>query len=89
MIKKKEVSIGILIDKKFRGAGYAARALEEIEVIARNNFKIKVLKAKILEENMKSNVVFKKVGYKMNEKLSEQYEYQAKHYNLLTYFKKI
>lgn len=61
--RHQRAGVGILIDKSFRGKGYALEALTLIEEFALNSVGIRNLFCNILEDNEVSIALFEKAGY--------------------------
>jgi diamine N-acetyltransferase len=61
--KHQRAGVGILIEKEFRGKGYALEALSLLDDYALNVVGIRNLFCNILEDNESSQSLFEKAGY--------------------------
>ena len=61
-LKKKEFFISYLIDKKKRNKGFGYRMLNK--VITKHKYKKKIFKARVKQNNLASNYIFIKLGFK-------------------------
>lgn len=61
--KHQRAGVGILIEKEYRGKGYASEALSLLDEYALNVIGIRNLYCNILEDNTQSQSLFEKAGY--------------------------
>ena len=72
-------------NKDYWGRRYTTKAISEIIKIAKNKFKLKKLRAGVIELNIGSKMVLEKNNFKQEGILKSQQLFQGKRYNVYCY----
>ena len=70
-------------NKKYRGKGYATEAYELLEAFAINYLNLRKLKLEVVNNNSKAVNLWKKLGFEIVGKLSDERYINGKYYDLL------
>jgi len=82
-------NIGILIDESFRGQGFASEAIVGIETYCKEAASLNYLECQVLENNIMSQKLFKKLGYKQTNSELDSYFYLGEYFGQLTFRKEL
>jgi len=82
-----EIGLGLM--KDFRGLGIAKRLMQTLMKMAKQKWKIKLVKLRVCKDNKRARKLYKSLGFKYTGKIPKGLKYKGKYYDELIMYKRV